>query len=119
MDRGSRLARRGDVPVGHLAQLSSVRPAQIYLIIAAVQAKADCLVGLGLVEVIDQGHGYAPHFYSFALGGLRPRLRTDSGHACSRPGGWCCSQASSGNGRPLISDACHLDLPLVTMRVTA
>jgi hypothetical protein len=53
---------RGDVAAGHLAQLTGVSLAQIYLILPAVQAEADRFVGgLGLVEVIDQGHGNASH----------------------------------------------------------
>jgi len=47
---------RGNVAADHLAQLTGVSFAQIYLIIPAVQAEADRFVGgLGLVEVIDQG----------------------------------------------------------------
>jgi len=54
--------RRGNVAARHLAQLTGVSPAQIYLILPAVQAEADRFVGgLGLVEVIDQGHGNASH----------------------------------------------------------
>ena len=62
LDRRPRLAGYGDVPASHLVQLTGVSLTQIYLIVPAVQAKADRLVGgLGLVEVIDQGHGYVPH----------------------------------------------------------
>jgi hypothetical protein len=52
----------GNVAVGHLAQLTCVSLAQVYLVFPAVQAEADRFVGgLGRVEVIDQGHGNASH----------------------------------------------------------
>src|SRR5215470_3658120 len=53
---------RGNIAARHLAQLTGVSLAQVYLIVPAVQAEADRLVGgLGLVQVIDQGHGNASH----------------------------------------------------------
>jgi hypothetical protein len=53
---------RGNVAAGHLAQLTGVSLAQVYLIFPAVQAEADRFVGgLGRVEIIDQGHGNASH----------------------------------------------------------
>jgi len=53
---------RGNVAAGHFAQFAGVSPAQIYLIFPAVQPETDRFVGsLGLVEVIDQGHGNASH----------------------------------------------------------
>jgi len=68
LDRRPRAAGYGDVPAGHPAQLAGVSPAQIYLIVPVVQAKADRFVGLCLVKVIDQDHGDAPHLCnSFAL----------------------------------------------------
>jgi hypothetical protein len=52
----------GNVAVCHLAQLTGVSLAQVYLVFPAVQAEADRFVGgLGRVEVIDQGHGNASH----------------------------------------------------------
>src|SRR5215470_9850629 len=82
---------RGNVAAGHLAQFTGVSPAQIYLIFAAVQAETDRFVGgLGLIEVIDQGHGNASHHAIPLLSAgrvvnqprvlLRVRLRTGSGH---------------------------------------
>jgi len=53
---------RGNVAAGHLAQLTGVSLAQVYLIFPAIQAEADRFVGgLGRVEIIDQGNGNASH----------------------------------------------------------
>src|SRR5215469_7287218 len=109
---------RGNITARHLAQLTGVRFAQIYLIVPAVQAEADRFVcGLGIVEVIDQGHGNASHHEIPLLSAGRvvnqprvccvpdyePVAVTLFGSRRLMP----CSQAE----QPSELTACYLDLP--------
>jgi hypothetical protein len=109
---------RGNIAADHLAQLTGMSLAQIYLVVSAVQAEADRFVGgLGLVEVIDQGHGNASHHAIPLLSAGRvmhqPRVCCVSDYepvAVTLFGSrrlMLCSLA----GQPSDLTACHLDLP--------
>src|SRR5215469_2461724 len=109
---------RGNIAARHLAQLTGVRFAQIYLIVPAVQAEADRFVGgLGIVEVIDQGHGNASHHAIPLLSAGRvvnqPRVCCVSDYepvAVTLFGSrrlMLCSMAE----QPSDLTACYLDLP--------
>jgi hypothetical protein len=111
--------RRGNVAAGHLAQLTGVSPAQIYLILPAVQAEADRFVGgLGVVEVIDQGHGNASHHVIPLLSAGRvanqPRVCCVSDHepvAVTLFGSRRLMLFIPPAEQPSDLTACHLDLP--------